>query len=478
MLKDLFIFDNNKILLKIINTGRSDIVVYDDTYTSELITGAETYTATFKVTYEDQPLLLEGNYIGFYWHDKFKLMQIKRTVSVEKINDVHITIYAEFIGIELYNDYIDKLTSDGTATKILTDVLVDTNYKVGYVSPTLDEQNFRLDITDITSVYTTIQNLTPIFYECEWEFEVKIINSITGKFEFFVNCYANGERGVKRYDRFEADKNSYGMKREGDITNFCSGIIPIGKNGITITDVKWETSQGDPVDKPLGQNYIFDEEAHAKLNNGGKYILMKYKSDATDTYTLMWDGYYKLQELNKTKFSYEIPVYMTEEKYETIDIGDTNYVVNDKFNPPIQLEARISQFDISFTDRSKNKVTLANFKEVKSKIMGFTPDDLVQHILGQFTGKLTESDILMITQYLEQLGLNRDLIEQLIEEFRKRLTGDDDPKDPTEDPDDPEDDPLGPIDVGDDRENYRGIKLNKIDNGLWIGDDRIYDIKK
>ena len=40
MLKDLFLFDNNKILLKIINTGRSDIVVYDDTYTSELITGA------------------------------------------------------------------------------------------------------------------------------------------------------------------------------------------------------------------------------------------------------------------------------------------------------------------------------------------------------------------------------------------------------------------------------------------------------
>ena len=32
------------------------------------------------------------------------------------------------------------------------------------------------------------------------------------------------------------------------------------------------------------------------------------------------------------------------------------------------------------------------------------------------------------------------------------------------------------INVGDDRENYRGIKLNKIDNGLWLGDDRIYDI--
>ena len=477
MNKQLYILDNEKKLIKIVNTSTDTIdIIYDDTYTSELVTGAETYTATFKVPYQDQLMLLEGNYIGFYWQGNFKLMQIKRTESVEYIDDVHITVYAEFIGIELYNSYIDNLTSDGTASKIIQDILLDTNYKLGYVSPELDSHSYRLEITEITSVYTALQTLTSTLHACEWEFTVKPINTINGEYELYVNCYANGERGMKRYTRFEADRNSYGMKREGDITNFCSGIIPVGQNGLTITDAKWEVSQGDPLDKPLGQNYLFDPEAHALLNNGGKYILMKYKSDATDIYTLMWDGYNKLQELNSTKFSYDIPVYMTDNYYETIDIGDTNYIVNKKFNPPIQLEARISKFEISFTDRSKNKITLANFKEIKSKGTGFTYEELTEHILGKFTGTLTESDIAMIRNYLEQLGLDRDTIDKLIENFRKRLPE----EPPISAPEKPKDDPVNPGNpgVGDDKEDYSTIKLNSIDNGLWIGDDRIYDIIK
>ena len=473
MNKQLYVLDHDKKLIKIINTSTDTVdIVYDDTYTGELVTGAETYTATFKVPYQDQLMLLEGNYIGFYWQGKFKLMQIKRTESLEYIDDVHITIYAEFIGIELYNSYITNLTSDGPASKIINDVLFDTNYKLGYVSPELDSHNYHLDITDVTSVYTTLQNLTTTFKGCEWEFTVKPINTITGEYEFYVDCYANGERGTKRYTRFEADRNSYGMKREGDITNFCSGIIPIGANGLTITDAKWEVSQGDPIDKPLGQNYIFDPQAHALLNNGGKYILMKYKSEATDLYTLLWDGYNKLQELNSTKFSYDIPVYMTDDQYETIDIGDTNYVINRKFNPPVQLEARISKFEISFTDRSKNKVTLANFKEIKSKMVGNTYEELVDHILGKFTGTLTESDIAMIRNYLEQLGIDSDIINKLIEQFRQQLP--EEPPISNPDPPIPGDNPNIP----DDKEDYSTIKLKNIDNGLWIGDDRIYDIKQ
>lgn len=495
MVKDLFLMDNNKILQKIINTGRGDITVYDDTYSSDLLTGAETYTASFKTSYNDQPLFEEGNYIGFYWQNKFKLMQIKTTESVEYIDHVSITIYAEFAGIELYNNYIDKLISEGPVSKILADILINTNYKVGFVSPILDQESFRVEVTDITSVYTVLQNLTSTFNNCEWEFNTEVINSVTGEYEFYVNCYANGERGTKRYDRFEADRNSYGMKRQGDITNFCSGIIPVGANGITITDLKWEKSQGDPLDKPLGQNYLFDEDAHAKLNNGGKHILMKYKSSATDASSLMWESYYKLQELNKTQFSYEIPVYMTEEKYETIDVGDTNYVVNTKFNPPIQLEARISKFEISFTDRSKNKVTLANFKEVRSKMTGMSQEELVEHLLGKYTGKLTQADIIAIRKYLEQLGVDKSQIDKIIQKYRDNLDDNDTPKDPNDpdmpddddpqdpqDPDTPEDpkDPDQPGDsyVGDDMENYRAIKLNNIDNGLWLGDDRIYSVIK
>lgn len=469
MIKNLYIFDNTKKLLKLINTtNTNNIKVYDDTYTSELITGAETYTASFKVSYQDQPIFLEGNYIGFYWQDNFKLMQIKKTTSIEHIDDVTITVYAEFIGIELYNSYVDKFVADGNATKLLETILMDTNYKVGYVSPSLDREAFRVEATEVTSVYSVIQNATSILYECEWQFRTVPVDIKRGKFEFYVDCFANGERGTKRYKRFESDRNSYGMKRTGDITNFCSGIIPVGKNGLTISDVKWEKEQGDPTDKPLGQNYIFDEKAHEMLNNGGKYVLMKYKSDAEDIYTLIHEGYAKLKELNKTKFSYEIPVYMTERDYEEIDIGDTNYVVSRKFNPPVQLEARITKFEISFTDRTKNSITLGNYKQIRSKMKSLNKDDIVNDVVDIIKkhGKLTASDLLAIRNYLNQLGVDKKLIDKLIKQYTDKVVPD----------------PVKPGDdtskISEDTEDYRAINIKKIDNGLWIGDSRIHDCIK
>ena len=469
MNKNLYILDNTKKLIKIINTINTiSIKVYDDTYTSELLTGAETYTASFKVSYQDQLIFLEGNYIGFYWQDNFKLMQIKKTTSIEYIDDVVITVYAEFIGIELYNSYVDKFVADGNATKLLETILMDTNYKVGYVSPSLDEEAFRVEATEVTSVYSVIQNATSILYECEWQFRTVPVDIKRGKFNFYVDCFASGERGTKRYKRFESDRNSYGMKRTGDITNFCSGIIPVGKNGLTISDVKWEKEQGDPTDKPLGQNYIFDEQAHEMLNNGGKYVLMKYKSDADDIYTLIHEGYAKLKELNKTKFSYEIPVYMTERDYEEIDVGDTNYVVSRKFNPPIQLEARISKFEISFTDRSKNSVTLGNFKQLRSKIKSLNKDDIVKDVVDIIKkhGKLTASDLLAIRNYLNQLGVDKKLIDKLIKQYTDKVVPD--PIKPGDDTDK----------ISDDTEDYRSINIKSIDNGLWIGDSRIHDCIK
>lgn len=469
MNKNLYILDNTKKLIKIINTINTiSIKVYDDTYTSELLTGAETYTASFKVSYQDQLIFLEGNYIGFYWQDNFKLMQIKKTTSIEHIDDVVITVYAEFIGIELYNSYVDKFVADGNATKLLETILMDTNYKVGYVSPSLDEEAFRVEATEVTSVYSVIQNATSILYECEWQFRTVPVDIKRGKFNFYVDCFASGERGTKRYKRFESDRNSYGMKRTGDITNFCSGIIPVGKNGLTISDVKWEKEQGDPTDKPLGQNYIFDEQAHEMLNNGGKYVLMKYKSDADDIYTLIHEGYAKLKELNKTKFSYEIPVYMTERDYEEIDVGDTNYVVSRKFNPPIQLEARISNFEISFTDRSKNSVTLGNFKQLRSKIKSLNKDDIVKDVVDIIKkhGKLTASDLLAIRNYLNQLGVDKKLIDKLIKQYTDKVVPD--PIKPGDDTDK----------ISDDTEDYRSINIKSIDNGLWIGDSRIHDCIK
>lgn len=198
------------------------------------------------------------------------------------------------------------------------------------------------------------------------------------------------------------------------------------------------------------------------FSNGDKYILGKYTSDTTDPGALLLETYKKLQEVKQIKYSYEIPVYLTDDEYDEIEVGDTNYIVNDKFNPPIQLEGRISELEL--TD-SENKITLANFKNVKSNIKSLKKEDIINETIDiiKKTGKLTASDILAIRQYLQQLGIDKKTIDELIKKYTDKVVPD----------------PIKPGDdtskISEDTEDYRAINIKKIDNGLWIGDSRIRD---
>ena len=457
---EIKILDKNKKFKKTLSSKEGDNVFFNDKYTSDLSTGAETFETDTNLSDIE-----EGDYVLFNWHEKYKMLQIKTTEDVECIDCVIKNIYSEFVGIELLNSYARELKHEGNMTKLLTTILQGTNYEIGYVSPRVDAITAYYSISEPTAVYTILQNVITLYDNCELEFDVDVIDSINGKYKFLINVYENGERGNKTYKRFEYNFNSYGMKRKGDITDFCSGLIGVGANGITFKDIEWRPEDNPPLLKPLGDDFLIDPEAHEMLNNGGKIILGKYKSDATTGIDLLWDTYYKLQEIKQTKFDYDIPVYMTDEDYENIDVGDTVYAINDKFDKPIELEARIGYFEISFTDRDKNKVTLSNYKDVKSKIKNIDSNTIIKDAIDEitgFTGKLTQSDIDRIREFLKQLDIEGEEIEKLLKKYEDSL------KDTVVDKDE----------IAEDTENYKEIILSKIDNGLWLGDERIYDIKK
>lgn len=457
---EIKILDKNKKFKKTLSSKEGDNVFFNDKYTSDLSTGAETFETDTNLRDIE-----EGDYVLFNWHEKYKMLQIKTTEDVECIDCVIKNIYSEFVGIELLNSYAREFKHEGNMTKLLTTILQGTNYEIGYVSPRVDAITAYYSISEPTAVYTILQNVITLYDNCELEFDVDVIDSINGKYKFLINVYGNGERGNKTYKRFEYNFNSYGMKRKGDITDFCSGLIGVGANGITFKDIEWRPEDNPPLLKPLGDDFLIDPEAHEMLNNGGKIILGKYKSDATTGIDLLWDTYYKLQEIKQTKFDYDIPVYMTDEDYENIDVGDTVYAINDKFDKPIELEARIGYFEISFTDRDKNKVTLSNYKDVKSKIKNIDSNTIIKDAIDEitgFTGKLTQSDIDRIREFLKQLDIEGEEIEKLLKKYEDSL------KDTVVDKDE----------IAEDTENYKEIILSKIDNGLWLGDERIYDIKK
>lgn len=464
----IFILDGiTKKVVGALDTQEGQGPISNDKFTQYLDTGA--YTYEFDVTLDDNysELLQEKNYIIFSWKDKWKLLQIENTKDVESVQCITRTIYAVPCSLELYQTHIRPMTLEGTIKVCLTNILQDTNFKVGYISSKLRNVTKSMQITTITPVYTVLQDLISIFDGIELDFRVECKDSLSGKYQFYIDVYANGERGNKTYKRIEYDWNEYGLTRETDGGNFYSGLIAQGVNGVTFTDIEWDINRGDPLNKPRGQDYLVDPDVHAMYNNGGKYILGSYTSSTASTaIDLLWETYYKLQEVRALKINFDAPLYLTSQEYQEIDIGDTVHIVNPKFNPPVQLEARIGTLILSFTDSSQNKATFTNYKPLKSKIRHYSTQDIISEavntILGIRVGKLTDNDKIALQNLLAKLNVEKEEVDKIIQELIDKIK-----PDITNIPEDP----------GEDLENYEAIKINHIDGGLWIGDKRIYDIK-
>lgn len=458
MINEIYILDENKKLLCILPHG----IFYDYEYHSYLKTGADTFDFSVKINSDTSNKVKGKNFVLFFRNNKARMLQITECLEEETILSTSKTVKSETIALELYNSHVRPCTIEGNVRTFLTTVLQDTNYEVGYISPSLNNVIKTTEIKEITEVYVVLQDAISTYDDIELDFTVDIIDSINGKYQFYVNVYASGEKGNKVYKRIESNLNAYGISRNENSKDFCSGIIPIGKNGITIKDVYWAKEKGYPVEKPEGQDFILDEEAHAMFNNGGKYIIRNFEFDDNNANDLCWSAYKKLQEIKQIKYNYEVPVYLKDEDYETLETGDTVCVISDKFKPPIQLEARISELILS---DNENKCEFANYKEVKSNIKKINKNDIIQDTIDSitgFTGKLTQSDIDRIREFLKQLDIENEEIEKLLKKYEDSL------KDTVVDKDE----------IAEDTENYKEIILSKIDNGLWLGDERIYDLKK
>ena len=158
---------------------------------------------------------------------------------------------------------------------------------------------------------------------------------------------------------------------------------------------------------------------------------------------------------------------LTYQEYMDISLGDTVRVNDTSFNPPLLLEARISNIELSFSDRNNCKCTLSNYRRLKTNAL-----DLTKFISGN--KKLTEQDIINIKKYLAELDIDKVTIGKIINSL---LEKNDDTViiDPGKEPgkgDDPD-----AVEEVEDTEDYKQIKLSTISGGLWLGDKRIYDLK-
>lgn len=449
----IFILNRKKEIIDVI-PSQGDSCFFDDEYELDLETFIDTYTLSVKDVQRYSDELIGLNYIIFRFKGKDRLFQIFESGTTHEKKNVITDIYCENTGITLINEPTQPQVIVGNVKQFLESILINTEFAVGYVDSELLNTVLTIEIESKTNVLKAIQDNIASF-GAELEFAVKRQGS---KLKQIINVYKKKGKVTNKVFTYSDNINKIGQSKKW--SDFCTALIPYGKDDITIHSVEWIKEKGDPVDKPLNQDFIADEEAFKLYNNDGRHIFGYFESDANNASDLLKEAYEELQKRSKPQATYEISVSYDDE----LDIGDTVSIRDFSFGvKPLLLEARVTSLKLSFSDETKCTAEFSNFKEVISKIKNLSnKDDLLKEIIeflgGIGIGDLTDEDIAKIREYLEKMGVEKDEIDKIFDEISNIVN----PK-PT------------PPDEGDEGDP---IFITDYKNGVWLGDDRFYQVRK
>ncbi|MDT2574381.1 phage tail spike protein [Lactococcus petauri] len=174
-------------------------------------------------------------------------------------------------------------------------------------------------------------------FGCEFTFAVEITgNTITRK---VINCY--NKIGKVTNKRFEYGEDVLKIVREKDRTNIVTAIIGRGKGEevgdgygrrLEFTNVEWKKSNGKPLDKPKGQNYLEYPEMTAEygIPSNGKMLPRKTVvvfEDIEDANELLQKTYETLEYYSRPLVQFSTEVLGADAIGNTVTIhrGDRGY---------------------------------------------------------------------------------------------------------------------------------------------------------
>ena len=326
---------------------------FDDKYTQDLATGAETFQFSVAANSIQAQHLVSGNFVAFKENGEFKLFNI---INIEETHEEIFMkeVYCEMASIELINKIVRPMeVLNSSLRKFLESILEDTEWQLGKMDIGFT-QVYDFKVTDYKSVYELIQEYAVGTYGAEISYRVEIENGVVvGK---YIDCYA--ERGKDNGFRFYYGSNLSSVVKTVDSSNLATALIGVGKNGLTFKSV-------EAPDKPLNSDFIANETAFEQWNINGNHIFGVHNADTESPQELLRLTRIALEERANPQIKYEMKAELLG---KNVGIGDTVYVVDHEFNPPLHLNARVNQLITSKTDPNSNEVVLANFKEVNSNI--------------------------------------------------------------------------------------------------------------
>lgn len=312
-------------------------------------------------------------------HDKEGNLQIFDIKSADTIDDEK-EIYAEHLALELNGRIIRPTSFEGvTAEQYLNQILGESRWKIGTV------EWFGTKTITFEEHTTAIQSIMTGASEFEGEFQFRV-NLTHGKVS---GCYVDliERRGRDTGIQVTYDHNATRMRRFEDSSQVYTALIGLAR-GESEGYLTFESVTAE--DKPLGQDWIGDEEALQRFgilqeNGERQHYFGVYTWNGTGKITperlLMWTRR-RLAQVSKPKMTYEVDVV---ELGEHLSLGDGLSVKNLDYEPPLLVSARVVEYIHSKSDSSKDKLVIGDYRDIWSESPFAAIESLRQAILRNAT---------------------------------------------------------------------------------------------
>lgn len=148
---------------------------------------------------------------------------------------------------------------------------------------------------------------------------------------------------------------------------------------IDFADVEWKVSNGDPVDKPLGQKWVGDPQALQKYGREHNGQLLHREGiwqdqDIEDPEELLQATWEQLPKVSKPEVNYRLSVDLLD---DDASLGDTARAIDREFARPIEIQTRVIAIEYDVLDIENTAVV-----EMGQFLSAHNPDDRIDRVVA------------------------------------------------------------------------------------------------
>lgn len=353
------------------NSAPKALHYYDDELHEYLKGTAYTFSFCAGAKHEDSQYLVVGNKLSFVRGDKEYYLNIMSA----RQDEYKIEVEAYSLSFELLNEEKEAYKAEKAMSLKEYLSIFDFEKVLTLGNNEVSDKSIKHEWTGTDTLLARVFSLCTVF-DGEAEFVVHLNDNYSLN-RIDLNVYQEHSDtvqgvGVKRTDIIlRYGKNVTGITKTAEITGLYTAIRPTGKDGLTVADLEKKEYDADgnlEYYTSKGSRNILAPQARDRFpsnlmsGENDRYIA-KIWSYETDNVNMLYGQ--ALAELKKNcipQVKYEVNGF-----FDT-NIGDTVSIEDDQYIPTLYLEARVTEQVRSFTDRTRNKTTFDNFKEVQAQL--------------------------------------------------------------------------------------------------------------